>query len=108
MSYEVSLTKEAERDLEEIYFYMADHKTRVSADLVLDRLVMATEWLRTSPERGVHVDELRPLGITEYRQVYLRPYRLIHRVHATHVVVYVIADGRRDMAMLLSRRLLDP
>jgi toxin ParE1/3/4 len=106
MSYEVSLTKDAERDLEEIYLSIADRNTKVRADLVLDRLVKGAEALGTSPERGVHVDELRPLGVTEYRQVFLRPYRLIHRVHAEHVVVYVIADGRRDMGMLLSRRLL--
>jgi hypothetical protein len=49
MSYQVSLTKDAERDLEDIYFYIADAK---------------------------------------------------------HVIVYVVADGRRDMGSLLARRLL--
>jgi toxin ParE1/3/4 len=106
MSYEVSLTKDAERDLEEIYFYIAEYDSRGQADHVLDRLVQATDALRTSPDRGSYVKELRSLGISEYRQIFFKPYRPIYRVHAKQVVVYVVADGRRDMASLLARRLL--
>jgi toxin ParE1/3/4 len=107
MSYHVSLTKDAERDLEEIYFYIAEFDSRRSADYVLDRLIQATDALRISPDRGSQVDELRSLGISEYRQVFFKPYRLIYRVHAKQVIVYVVADGRRDLASLLARRLLD-
>ena len=106
MPYVVSLTKEAERDLEEIYFYIAEHDSRGSADHVLERLVQATDALRTSPDRGFYVDELRSLGISEYRQVIFKPYRLIYRMHAKQVVVYVVADGGRDIGSLLARRLL--
>ena len=106
MSYEVSLTTDAERDLEEIYIYIAEHDSRASADHVLDRLVKATEALRMSPDRGSYVNELRSLGISEYRQIFFKPYRLIYRVHAKQVVIYVVADGRRDMGSLLARRLL--
>jgi toxin ParE1/3/4 len=106
MPYEVSLTKDAERDLEDIYSYIAKHDSRASADHVLDRLVHATDALRTSPDRGSYVDELRSLGISEYRQIFFKPYRLIYRVHAKQVIVYVVAGGRRDMGSLLARRLL--
>jgi toxin ParE1/3/4 len=106
MPYEVSLTKDAERDLEDIYFYIAKNDSLASADHVLERIVHATDALRTSPDRGSYVNELRPLGILEYRQVFFKPYRLIYRVHAKQVVVYVVADGRRDMGSLLMRRLL--
>ena len=98
MLHEVSLTKAAERDLEEIYLYIAEH--------VLDRLVKATEALKTSPDRGSYVNELRCLGISEYRQIFFKPYRLIYRVHSKQVIIYVIADGRRDMGSLLACRLL--
>ena len=106
MSYEVSLTKDAERDLEEIYFYIAEHDSRASADHVLERLVQATDALGNSPDRGSYVNELRSLGISEYRQIFFKPYRLIYRVHPKQVIVYIIADGRRDMGSLLARRLL--
>jgi toxin ParE1/3/4 len=77
MLYEVSLTKDAERDLEEIYVYIAEHDSRASADHVLDQPLKATEALRTSPDRGSNVNELRSLGISEYRQIFFKPYRLI-------------------------------
>jgi len=58
------------------------------------------------PERGSYPRELLDLGIKDYRQVVFKPYRLIHRVMGRDVVVFVIADGRRDMQSLLTRRLL--
>src|ERR1700693_2233435 len=97
MSYQVSLTKDAERDLEDICFYIAEHDSQASADHVLERLVQATDALRTSPDRGSYANELRSLGLAEYRQVFFKPYRPIYRVHAKQVIVYVVADGRRDM-----------
>ena len=106
MLHEVSLTNDAERDLEEIYRYIAEHDSRASADHILDRLVKATEALKTSPDRGSHVNELRILGIPEYLQFFFKPYRLIYRVHSKRVIIYVITDGRRDMESLLARRLL--
>lgn len=106
MLYEVSLTKDAERDLEEIYLNIAEHDSPASADHVLARLIKVTEALRTSSERGSYVNELRSLGISEYRQFLFEPYRLIYRVHSKRVIVYVITDGRRDMGSLLARRLL--
>ena len=105
MLYEVSLTKDAERDLEEIYLYIADHDSQASADHVLDRLIKAAEALKTSPVRGSYVNELRSLGISEYRQIFFKPYRLICRVHSKQVIIYLITDGRRDMGSLLARRL---
>jgi len=50
--------------------------------------------------------ELEALGILDYRQLALPPYRLIYRVAAKKVFIFVIADGRRDMQALLERRLL--
>jgi hypothetical protein len=70
------------------------------------KLVEMSSRRRTSPVRGSYVNELRSLGISEYRQIFFKPYRLIYRVHAKQVVVYVVADGRRDMGSLLVRRLL--
>jgi toxin ParE1/3/4 len=106
MNYEVVLTKDAERDLEDIYHYIAEHDSPVNADHILERLLQATEALRTSPDRGSWPSELRSLGNTEYRQTFFKPYRLIYRIHAPHVVIYIVADGRRDMQSLLARRLL--
>jgi toxin ParE1/3/4 len=106
MRYEVLLTEDAEQDLEDLYAYIAKFDSPKNADYVLERLLEISESLAISPERGSQPKELRSLGIQEYRQVFFKPYRVIYRVLDRKVVLYVIADGRRDMQNLLSRRLL--
>lgn len=106
MQYKVLLTAGAERDLEEIHGYIAEYDSPGSADHVLDRLMEVAESLATFPERGAHPQELLALGIKEYRQSFFKPYRLVYRVFARQVIIYLIADGRRNMQSLLLRRLL--
>ena len=106
MSYKVLLTHSAERDLEEIYDYIAENDTPGNADHVLKKLMEVAEILGTFPERGSYPKELLLLGIREYRQAHFKPYRLIYRVMGKQVFIYMIADGRRDMQTLLSRRML--
>jgi len=38
----------------------------------------------------------------EYRQVLYKPYRVIYRVHHVRVLIYLIADGRRDLQSFVS------
>lgn len=104
--YKVVLTQGAEQDIEAIHDHIAEFDSPAHAGHVLDQLLAAAEKLALMPERGSHPQELLSLGIKEYRQVFFKPYRLIYRVIDKTVVVYVIADGRRDMQSLLSRRLL--
>jgi toxin ParE1/3/4 len=106
MRYKVLLTAGAESDLEDLHSYIAEYDSPISADYVLDRLMEVAESLATFPERGSHPQELLALGIREYRQSFFKPYRVIYRVIGKRVIIYVIADGRRDMQSLLSRRLL--
>ncbi len=102
----VHLTDGAERDLEEIHRYVAKAVSRAKANRLLDRLLEVTEGLETFPERGRFPEELQGLGIREYREVLFGPYRVIYRVMGERVLIYVVADGRRDMQSLLERRLL--
>ncbi len=106
MRYEVLITAGAERDLEEIHDYIAEFDSPEKADYVLNQLLQVAERLAAFPDRGPHPRELQALGIREYRQTFFKPYRLIYRVAGKQVFIYLIADGRRDMQSLLSRRLL--
>lgn len=104
--YQVLLARGAEQDLEAIYDYIAEFDSPASAGQVLDRLLEPAEGLARFPGRGSYPAELLALGMREYRQVLLKPYRLIYRIAGTRVFVHVIADSRRDMKALLERRLL--
>ena len=106
MRHEVLVTAGAERDLEDLHGYIAEHDSLKHADDVLDKLMAVVEKLATCPECGSHPRELLSLGIREYRQVFFKPYRVLYRVVAKQAFIYVIADGRRDMQTLLARRLL--
>jgi toxin ParE1/3/4 len=105
-TFKVVLTKVAERDLKAIVEYVVHSDGAPDALRVLDKLTEATRRLSQDPERGGHPRELLALGIKDYRQIFLKPYRIIYRIADRHVIVYLIADGRRDMRTLLARRLL--
>jgi len=106
MPYRVLLTRDAVNDLEELDTWIATNDSPERADFVLDRISEAFQKLTELPERGTHPKELSALGIREFREVFYKPYRIIYRVERRTVYVYLIADSRRDMQTLLSRRLL--
>ena len=103
---EVLLTEGAEQDLESLHNYIAEFDCVANANHVLDQLLKVVDGLSRFPERGSYPKELIALGIREYRQTAFKPYRVIYRVSGTRVIIYLIADGRRDMQSLLARRLL--
>lgn len=105
-AYEVFLTRGAEGDLAELHRYVASTDSPERAERLLDRVLEAAAQLASFPERGRIPGELETLGIREFRQLLVGPYRLIYRVTDTRVYLHVIADGRRDMQSLLERRLL--
>ncbi|MFH1113560.1 MAG: type II toxin-antitoxin system RelE/ParE family toxin [Pseudomonadota bacterium] len=106
MSFQVLLTEDASRDLEDLYDYIEFHDVPGKADYVLDQIEKAFSSLSENPERGAYPKELLAIGLREYREIFFKPYRIIYRVMAESVYVMVIAAGRRDMPALLQRRLL--
>ncbi len=104
--FEILLTDGAEQDLEAIHDYIAGFDCVTNANYVLDELMEVVESLWRFPERGSYPKELVSLGIKEYRQTFFKPYRVIYRVTGSQVIIYLIADGRRDMQTVLARRLL--
>ncbi|HEX7872532.1 MAG TPA: type II toxin-antitoxin system RelE/ParE family toxin [Sphingobium sp.] len=104
--FRVELTQGAEEDLEAIHGWLAGNRSPDQADALLDDLLVLVASLEEFPLRGAVPGELDQLGIRDFRQLGLPPYRLIYRVLGERVVILLIADGRRDMQALLERRLL--
>lgn len=105
-NFQILLTAGAEQDLEAIHDYIAEFDCVANANYVLDQLMVVVESLARFPERGSYPQELVALGIKEYRQTSFKPYRVIYRVIGNQVIIYLIADGRREMQSVLARRLL--
>lgn len=104
--YEVAFTQDASRDVIATESYLAQSEGDNRALDFLERLAEVIVSLSRFPERGSHPKELAELGIAGYRQIVWGRYRLIYRVERSQVMIYLIADGRRDMKTLLAQRLL--
>jgi toxin ParE1/3/4 len=104
--FEVRITKGAESDLEALHSYIAVNRSGKEAEALLGGILDKIITLETFQLRGPVCPELDRLGISEFRQIYHGPYRLIYRVNDKIVYIMIIADSRRDMKALLERRLL--
>jgi len=105
----IELTAQAEGDLQAIY----NHRLRQrgedgpdGADALLDELYGAIAGLSEFPLRGPIVPELEALGIADWRQISVWPHRIIYTFSGDLLTIAVVADGRRDFASLLERRML--
>ena len=104
--YGVFLTEDAEADLGEITEYIEFHDSAERADHVFEKLTESILKFESLPGRGRVVPELREVGVTEYREIVNKPYRILYFVSGNKVIVHGIFDGRRGIEEHLSRRLL--
>jgi toxin ParE1/3/4 len=105
-TYKVRITEDAEQDLIDLFDYIARKDSVENAYHVLDTLEELILSLDKNPQRGHCPPELSDRGIKDYKEVHFKPYRVIYEIIGTIVVVLGCFDGRRDMQLLLERRLL--
>jgi plasmid stabilization system protein ParE len=103
--FRVVWAESAARDLEEIVAFVADDSV-ASGERLLSTLRAKAASLETVPMRGRVVSELSRFGMRSWREVVVRPYRIVYRVSGDSVIVLAIFDGRRDLEDLLLERLL--
>ena len=98
-------TAAAEGDLAELVTFVAAGSVP-GARKLLSRLRQRAASLELMSERGRIVPELAAFGIRSYRELIVKPYRLVYRVTGEDVVVLALFDSRRDLDDLLLDRLL--
>lgn len=104
--YRVRIIEDAEQDLTEIYAYVAANDSVEKADYLLDQLETLCLSLGELAARGNVPPELDRVGVSAYREVHFKPYRVIYQIIGRDVYIHCVLDGRRDMQALLERRLL--
>lgn len=92
--------------MDDIFDFIALHDAFEKAEYVFHKLNEIIEGLNELPSRGVHPPELAEQGITDYRETFFKPYRIVYRIERRSVFVVMVADGRRDMRKLLEQRLI--
>jgi toxin ParE1/3/4 len=99
-------TEPALTDLMSTVEYVAARESFEKAHGLGERLITVAGSLAQLPERGRVVPELGELGITEYRELISRPYRICYRIHGRDVAIVAVLDGRRDLEEVLMDRAL--
>jgi toxin ParE1/3/4 len=105
MTFSVRFTREARKDLKEIYAYIAENVSQKNAESVIRGILRTALTLQEMPQKGAHPPELLAVGERSHRQLVFKAYRIFYRVRDKTVYVGLIADGRRNLLPLLSRRL---
>jgi toxin ParE1/3/4 len=106
MTFTVRFTIAARQDLRCLHDYISANDSLESADYVAREIVRTALTLRDFPNRGAHPPELQRMGNRSYRQIFFKPYCILYRIRGNTVYIAVIADGRRDMTLLLTTRSL--
>ncbi len=107
MTHPVYFTGEAEKDLMEIYGDIRDSGCPMTARSLLKQIRQACDRLSETPQRGRTVPELNRIGISDYREIIFKVYRIIYEIEPSHrVTIHCILDGRRDVQTVLAQRML--
>ena len=101
--FQVLWTEAATLDLAEIVAYIAI-ESPMQARRVLSKIRQDASNLQMFPKRGRVVPELQDVGLTQWRELIVRPWRVLYRIDEGRVLVEVVLDSRRDAEALLLER----
>lgn len=106
-TYDVVWSRLAVRDLDQILDYLSEEASIDRALAVYEQVRQRISTLKRHPRRCRVVPELRDLGLTDFRESILAPYRIVFRLHDQALVLVAIVDSRRNLEELLVERVLE-
>jgi toxin ParE1/3/4 len=92
------------QDLDEIIDYIAAQEGPEVAAVVYRKIKARIRTLSNHPGRCRVVPELKSVGVNEYRELIVSPYRVFFRVDGRDVGIIGVLDGRRDLEETLVQR----
>jgi toxin ParE1/3/4 len=102
----VVILESAEQDLKELRSYIIRRFSLGTWKNTYSQIKDSIRNLEKFPYLGNIPSELESLNLTQYRQIVSGMNRIIYEVRQDVIYVHLIADSRREMQALLSRRLL--
>lgn len=106
MSYKVVILESAEQDLHELRSYIVKNFSLDAWQDTYGKVKESIRNLKTFPLAGAIPEEIERLNLTQYRQALSGMNRVIYEVRQEIVYIHILADARREMISLLTRRLL--
>ncbi len=104
--FDVLWTAAAEDDLHRIIEFISVEQPEAAME-ILKRIKEAAGELDQFPGTGLIVSALLMQGISRYREMVIKPWRLIYRIQDRKVYVVTLIDGRRNVEDILLSRLLN-
>ena len=89
--YKVNLTQLAQKDLEQIYYYIADDSIHNARNFVLE-LEKKIYSLESFPDRQPLIPE-NEFFATDYRHLIYKKYRIIYRISEKTVYILRVVHG---------------
>ncbi len=104
-NYEVQWTKIAQNDLLNIIEYIKTDSINIAKKVFLEIKEECTK-LHYFPERNRVVPELNEIGITKYREVIHKRWRIIYKIENQTVYILLVVDSRQNLEDILFQRLI--
>lgn len=104
-AYHVSWSIIAKGDLNAIIDFIAVNNPQ-NAVKITEQFEEITQSLYLFPSRGRVVPELEKQDVVTYRELLLKPWRIIYRIEGRKVYVLAVLDGRRNLEDILLERFI--
>lgn len=96
MKYHISWSKSAENALNEIIDYMIENNDLINDQNIFSKIKGRAELLQSNSQQGRIVPEMKSFG-DKYREIIVKPWRIIYTTENRLVNILLIIDGRRDL-----------
>lgn len=106
--YQLFWAPNAIRDLDDVVEFVASERGADDAERLYRKIVARIDSLSRFPRRARIVPELRRVGVREYRELIVSPYRVLFRPAERTVAILGALDGRRDLSEIILKRALEP
>ena len=103
--FKISWSKVAEMDLESIVDFISE-ESPLMAFRILDKVHKTAISLKKSPFRGRVLPEFKNVRGLPFRELLIKPWRLIYKIDNKEVHIVAFLDSRRDLEELLYERLI--
>ncbi len=103
--YQVIWLPVAKHDLVEIFEYIAGENIS-AARKIMRNIQKNAETLKTFPNTGRIIPELRNIGDFRYRELIIQHWSIFYRIEQQTVYVLTVLDRRRNLENLLLERLM--
>ena len=103
--FKVIWTKNAEFDLESIIEYIKIDSIYVAKEIFFE-IKHETNKLHTLPQRKRIVPEFQQIGITKYREIIYKRWRIVYKIDDEKVYVLIVVDSSRNLEDILFQRLI--